>query len=525
MLLNRTRSYDSYEPVTRKFEVGEYYNRTQIGTNNCAGGELHTQSQGLFEREIPVRFGAGSITDYKSPIKLKQFSKGVRKRLRVPFLVKDVVHTKVSLSSFKDEGGKVIPNQGNMTFELSTDASTQNCNIEFGRVLNCSPLGFMAYVWGSDYLRDEIFAELPRTHDAGTVFPTVDWADLADAFDEKTKSLIPSSFFLGETMYESSIFKTALSFVVSPSRAVGRLIKDVQMRGLHRLNLGKIAHYYRQRDRRVSHLRSYESVVSASNRSIKLLADRDVGTNLFGNQLQALTRFTLKELVDLHLSYKFGVVPAIHDVTSMFAAHSEVEKRLKYLNDHRGSYVPIRASKKLPASYTPGDLPSTGSLAHGPVLQDAYTKAVIFGMGKIRDDINEASRWRAYSEYFGLNKIIGLGWELVPFSFVVDWFTNAQEVVNKLTRVPLGESPYMNLACIGHSQKNVSQYDYICNPGYNAGVGTLVQPNSPFSVFEFAISSYTRQSGFPNTSLFDSMSNFGLFRAFTGAELLLQKIL
>lgn len=525
MLLNRTRSYDLYEPVTQIFEVSEYYNRTQSGPNNCTGGELHTQSTDLFEREVPVRFGAGSITDYKSPIKLKQFRRGLRKRLRVPFLVKDVVHSKVSLGSFKDEGGKVIPGQGNMTFEFSTDASTQNCNIEFGRVLNCSPLGMIAYVYGSDYLRDNVFAGLPRSHDVDTVFPTVDWADLADAFDEKTKSLVPSSFLLGETMYESSIFKSALSFVISPSRAVGRLIKDVQSRGLHRLNLGKIAHYYRQRDRRVSHLRSYESVVSASDRSIKLLSERGVGNNLFGNQVQALTRFTLKELVDLHLSYKFGVVPAIRDITSMFAAHSEVEKRLKYLNDHRGSYVPIRASKKLPASYSPGDLSPTGSLEFGSVLRNAYTKAVIFGMGKIRDDINEASRWRAYSEYFGLNKVIGLGWELVPFSFVVDWFTNAQEVVNKLTRIPLGESPFMNLACIGHSTKNVSQYDYMCNPGYNGGVGTLVVPNSPFSICEFAISDYTRQSGFPNTSLFDSMSNFGLFRAFTGAELLLQKIL
>jgi len=525
MLLNRTRAYNSYEPGLAKWITSDVGYKEDNGSGYCAGS-YHTRVDTPVERQIPLRFSHGSISDYKSPIPLRHL-RGFRKRHRgAPYLVKDVVHHKVSLDPFKDGGKHKIPRQDDVTFEYNANYDTAECRSERTVTMSCSPLGFLCYRYGSDFVRDQIFANFEVSHPGDTVFQTVDWAAIADAFDERCKSLIPSSFFLGESMYESSIFKNALLFVANPSRSVGRLIKDVQKRGLHRLNMGKIANYYRQQDRRVSHLRSRDSIVAAADRSLKLLSDRGRSSIFQSRQNEIAVRGSFKDLIDLHLSYKFGVKPAIDDLKDMFSAHSEVEGRLAYLSKHRGQYVPIRASRKLPASFSPGSFPPTGDLEFSSVLQECYTKAVIFGLGKVRNDIHEASRWRAYTEYFGLNKVIGLGWELVPFSFVVDWFTNSQEVVNKLTRIPLGESPFMNLACIGHSYKNVSTFDYVCNPGFDHALSmSLVSPDSPFPICSYSISDYTRQSGFPNTSLFDSLSNFGLFQGVTGSELLLQKFL
>jgi hypothetical protein len=437
-----------------------------------------------------------------------------------------VQHTKVSLSPFEDAGGNKAPEQDNITIVYSRDKSTADCSQATTHSHTCTPLSFLSYKYGGEFIRTQILGNLPTAHAVDTEFVSVDWAPIADAFDEQCKSLVPASFFLGETMYESSIFKEALLFVANPSRAVGHLIKDVQRRGLHRMNLGKIAHYYKGLSNSVSHLRSSKSIIAASDRSAKLLSDRSIVGRLASIQNENAIRSVFKEGINLHLAYKFGVVPAIDDIKHMLSAHSEVEKRLMFLNKNRGRYAPIRASRKIPASFTPGESHSDGYLSFEPRLKKAYTKAVIFGMGKVRDDIHEASRWRAYTEYFGLNKVIGLGWELIPFSFVVDWFTNSQEVVNKLTRIPLGESPFMNIACVGHSIKNVSLYDYMCNPGMDIDEGmNITDPSSPFRIFSYSISDYHRIPGFPSTSFFDNPSNLGLFRGISGGELLIQKFL
>lgn len=525
MTTNRARSYTQYDPITHNW-IAEYVQYKRRITEFCPG-PFESRLEIPFTRVAPVRYSRGVMYDYyvKGSFRLRSH---IKARLRgiAPLPVKEVMHTKVALSPFKGEGGSKIPEQDNITFVYSNDTSTADCSAATTITHTCSPLAFLSFKYGPDYIRDSILENLPTSHDEETTFASVDWAPIADAFDEQCKSLVPSSFFLGETMYESSIFKEALLFVANPSRAVGHLIKDVQRRGLHRMNLGKIANYYKRLSSSVSHLRSSKSIIAAADRSAKLLSDRGVVGKLHRIQSENAVRSVFKEGINLHLAYKFGVVPAIDDIKHMLAAHQEVDQRLLFLNKNRGRYAPIRASRKIPASFTPGEPHPDGYLSFEGLLTKAYTKAVIFGMGKVRDDIHEASRWRAYTEYFGLNKIIGLGWELIPFSFVVDWFTNSQEVVNKLTRIPLGESPFMNIACIGHSIKNVSTYDYICNPGFDINVGMdLTDPSSPIRIFSYSISDFHRIPGFPNTSFFDNPSNLGLFRGISGGELLIQKFL
>jgi hypothetical protein len=333
----------------------------------------------------------------------------------------------------------------------------------------------------------------------------VEWASLADQFDEACKSLIPSDFFSGETVVEGAIFKEALKLVLFPKKSITGFIKNVQKRGLHRLRLGELNRYYKKLLSKKS-FRDTEEAIQTAN---------DIG----------LVRFGLKEGINQHLAYQFGVVPAIHDVRSTIASHRNVEGQLLMLNKHRGRYIPIRVKKGFPASFTPGTFTSP-YLDFGHVLKDAFTVAHIFGQGRVRTDINEASRWRAYAEYFGLNKVVGTAWELIPFSFVAEWFTNSQERINELTRIPLGESPFMNITSLGHSVKNVAVYDYLVNPGYDATYGfPSMEPNSQFPCFSYAVSEYTRTPGLPDTSWFANLSNLGLFHAATGGELLIQKFL
>jgi hypothetical protein len=150
----------------------------------------------------------------------------------------------------------------------------------------------------------------------------------------------------------------------------------------------------------------------------------------------------------------------------------------------------------------------------------------MFAQGRVRTDINDVSKWRAYAEYFGLNKVVGTAWELIPFSFVVDWFTNAQERINDLTRVRLGESPFYNLVGVGSSIHDIVSHEFCITPGYDeVNSLNLVAPTDPVVAFTSNVSSYSRIPGLPDTSGVVDVSTLGLFHGITGLELLLQKIL
>jgi hypothetical protein len=146
-------------------------------------------------------------------------------------------------------------------------------------------------------------------------------------------------------------------------------------------------------------------------------------------------------------------------------------------------------------------------------------------MGRVRTDINQASRWRAYTEYFGVNKALGTVWELTPFSFVTDWFTNFQERINEFTRIRLGAGPFMGLAAVGSSIRNVVNYDIVIYPGYDYTEGMdLIQPSTPSPILRVEVSDYTRYPFIPDTSGVVDMSTLGLFQGVTLGELLIQKL-
>jgi hypothetical protein len=501
-VLNRTRSYTDYGPGYTAWTKELVHVKTDAGSGLCPG-EIHDRTEQTVNTVFPLRYSAGTIQDYVVLPKVKHKTRRRNPLSGIPMAVKPVYHTKVSMGSFKDSEGNLSPQQGTVTIVQSLNSSNSLCNDDLTLTQTTSPLSFLCERFGADYVKEHILDALPRTN-SDISFEQVEWDAMADKFDEICKSLIPSNFFSGETIAEGGIFVDAFKLVLNPKKAIVGFIKDVYKRGLHRKNLGELNHHYR-------HLLSKGLTADPG------LSDtmRDIG----------FLKSVSKESISQHLGFQFGVVPAIHDIRATLDAHRKVEDQLALLNKHRGRYFPIRVKAGFPASFTPGTFTSP-YLDFSSVLRNCFTVGSIFGMGKVRTDINEASRWRAYMEYFGLNKVVGTAWELIPFSFVAEWFTNSQEAINQLTRIPLGESPFMNIAAVGHSVKNIAAYDYICNPGYDLTYGyPNMEPSSQFSVFSYAVTEYTRTPGFPDTSWFANLSNLGSFQAVAGGELLIQKFL
>lgn len=491
-----------YEPSRAFWIASQVEFRHDAGSGLCSG-PYDRRLDIPFDVVYPLRYSRGVIEDLVhskvgSPFRRRN-SVG-----KLPLAVKPVHHSRVSMSGFKDSNQIALPNPGDLTIVQNRDSSDSLCLQEVTRTQCMPPMAWLCARFGVDYVKENILDAIPSTN-LDVTFANVEWADLMDKFDEQCKSLIPANFFAGETFAEGGIFLDAIRLVTNPTRAITGFIKNVRKRGLHRMRLGELNRYYKKLFSNKTFLYTEEAIETAN----------DIG----------FARHLFKEAISLHLGFNFGVVPAIHDVRSTIASHSKVEDRLRFLNTHRGQYAPIRVKKTVPADFTPGSVTSPFLDFHH-LLKEAYTVATLFGQGRIRTDINEASRWRAYAEYFGLNKVVGTAWELIPFSFVVDWFTNSQEAINKLTRIPLGESPFMNMTSIGHSIKNTGVYSFICNAGYDlVEEFPNMEPDSQFPIFSYTVSDYTRFPGFPDTSLFADLSNFGSFQGTTGGELLLQKLL
>jgi len=313
-----------------------------------------------------------------------------------------------------------------------------------------------------------------------TAYRKHDWYSLTSEFNEACDSFIPSSMLLGETMYEHGIFVDALKYVINPSRAIKDFLAGVAALGLQKRNLGTIAR-----------------IVKGSSNA--------------------------------WLSYNFGVKPAIRDITTALTAHQLVQRRLWYLANNGGSYVPIRVRKASQSSFTNTGIPTSYPIAGFTTTRKWYISkesvACIGAWGKVRDDLNWKDAWSAYLQHFGVNKVVGLAWELIPFSFVLDWVTNAQERINELTRFRIGDpfSEIRNLSC---SLTEETKYGYYLIPGFTSSIGAyMVNPTSHVLLAKGSMRTYSRYLTIPETSGVVDFSSLGLFQAIASGALIVQRAL
>jgi hypothetical protein len=307
-----------------------------------------------------------------------------------------------------------------------------------------------------------------------------DWFALQDSFNEACDQFIPSSLMLGENIVEHSIFIDAFKAIINPTSLIPTFIKLVPklIKRANRKNLGQIS--------------------------------------------KELT----KQAANDHLSLIFGVLPAISDIRDALEAHQKVESRLHFLSQHSGAFVPIRVRRKISSDVQNFD-PSAdfGSQLNFFVECESKTSYANMGAwGRVREDINLGNAWQTYLQYFGINKVAGLAWELIPFSFVVDWFTNAQERINHYTRLDFG-GPFTELRGISCSKKEELVEVLKLYPGYSSAIGGTCTEPRPVTIAKKHIVSYERYSSIPDTSGVVDLNPLGLFQFAAGASLLIQRLL
>jgi hypothetical protein len=306
-------------------------------------------------------------------------------------------------------------------------------------------------------------------------YRTPDWFALLDQFNEATNSLIPSSTLLGESIYEHGIFIDAFKFMLNPSSALKSFLKVAKKVYKPGQTLGNV-------------------------------------------------RRIIKQASGTYLGYQFGVRPAVQEVRRALSAHEIVQGRLQWLQQNAGGYVPIRVRSKIDSPFSNEDLPGPGTSSTKVLCDEKSVTATISAWCKVREDLNYAGQWSAYTQYFGLQKVAGLAWELVPMSFVLDWFTNAQDYINRYLSPPV-VNPFYNMRGLCHSLKQLTKESLWLGPNYlyQEDSATLTTPSTATRVCSLTTSSYVRTPTLPSSSGTVDFSNLGLFHYATLGVMLLQK--
>lgn len=120
-----------------------------------------------------------------------------------------------------------------------------------------------------------------------------------------------------------------------------------------------------------------------------------------------------------YLEFHFGWEPLLKDI------HGAGEILLS--PPVKGNLVRLkgRASQFGPASHTPPPMPAIGNYAYSLIWK--WSKCQILSDAVISDP-----NVVAYNQWGLLNPAV-VAWELVPFSFVADWFTNVGQVLSSYT--------------------------------------------------------------------------------------------
>jgi len=446
-----------------------------------------TRTDEILNSEVVFRVTDDTISDMGHAGPHRSF--GITQRNpRVPRPCKPVLHTKLV----------AIPRLESTYIERSK-TTTGLCLDTTLYLEETTPAAWLCERFGYQSVLDFIQDSMPNT--SLFTFSRPDWFSVVDEFKESIDSLINERFFSGEFLAESGIFGDALRLVLNPKKGLQHFFRHVVDSGLKHKTLGEIDKSFRH-----------------SIYGRKLLESRSVRSGF-----EAIPA-SLKDAVSAHLFYKFGVAPAIQDIRSAMDVHSKVQKRFEFLVKNEGQYVPIRVRRTLPVAFD-SSYPTTPYVGMASRQSAQRTEVTLFAQGRVRGGLNEASGFRAYAEYFGLNKVVGTAWELIPFTFVLDWFTNAQERINDLTRIRLGEGTFYNLVGLGTSVKDIVERQVIITPGYDQVFQMpITSTDSPIVAYDLISSVYNRVPGIPDTSGVVDLSTLGLFQGVTGTELLIQKL-
>lgn len=298
---------------------------------------------------------------------------------------------------------------------------------------------------------------------------------LIDNYDLELKSFFSNKVDLGENIAEPDVFIEAIKLIVSPRKTLLHFISTVTK------------HY---------------------------------GPKMLGKSLGEVLKTFSKDVSGGYLSWVFGYKPVIRDLNKAFLAHRNVERRLNYLMSQQGNFIRVHARQLLNSDEP---FASQANLPFGTTAVKRESNGLynLSCLARVRTDIGLKDKWAAYAEYFGVNDFIGLSWDLIPFSFVVDWITNFGAWWHRHTRLDYG-GPFSQIKNQCFTMNTFDSLDIHVQSGPSLLVGANI--SSTDRLARIVYKRYERSLTVPDEALLASLSRWALFQNITSGALLTQRI-
>lgn len=160
-----------------------------------------------------------------------------------------------------------------------------------------------------------------------------------------------------------------------------------------------------------------------------------------------------------HLAWSFGVKPLMSDVKSLSQSLTGIADKISWLRKNQGKPVKVLFRKDVTELTKPADqskMWSVGPLTSGyPTWKATYTAyaVLIYDTAKLHDWELTA---RILCRQFGADNVLGILWENIPFSFVLDWVLKVGDFLDALA--PKVSIPFKFLD-VGYTIKVVATYE------------------------------------------------------------------
>lgn len=199
---------------------------------------------------------------------------------------------------------------------------------------------------------------------------------------------------------------------------------------------------------------------------------------------------SIKALGSEYLNVQFGWAPLVRDIQAMYGLQQKIGKRLKQLRDENRKIIRRTATIERTASHNFVDggtswpfyglstLPPnylTGSGSHSKLTAE---RSRVWFVGKyiyyLPDDLDHQWDARARRALFGFGVTPGILWQALPWSWLIGWFSNLQDVLNNLSPGPLDG---LTLTA-GYTMKQTVYTELLEASGYWEPSGTFSVSNS-----------------------------------------------
>lgn len=148
---------------------------------------------------------------------------------------------------------------------------------------------------------------------------------------------------------------------------------------------------------------------------------------------------SLQEIADSHLAYSFGVAPLMRDIAGFLEINQKIRDRRAELAER--SLKPTRINARVVAT-AEGEVERlvAGNANDWPLVNQKFsywtkgTGVVSATCSAFYNLDNPSTRWKHVSQALGLTSPLTSIWNLIPFSFVADWFLPIGAAIKRVER-------------------------------------------------------------------------------------------